>query len=60
MKFEELSKEHQGFLIYSNEFDEEYEIIDDLAESKACNMFSIIFCHGKVKLEVEDAYEDYY
>lgn len=79
MKFEELSKEHQEFLMYClsdyikgklkreerdqvieptfeeykdffDEFDGEYEIIDGLPESQACNRFEIKF---KVVLEVE-------
>ena len=79
MKFEELSKKHQDFLMYClfdhikrkvkkeerdqvieptyeeykdffDEFDEEYEIIDGLPESNACNPFSVKF---KVVLEVD-------
>lgn len=79
MKFEELSKRHQDFLMYClsdyiqgkirkgtmdgimlpsyeeykdffNDFDEEYEIVDGLPESEACNRFSVKF---KVVLEVE-------
>ncbi len=75
MKFEELSKEHQEFLMYClsdyikskvkkaqvieptyeeykaffNEFDGEYQIVDGLPESDACNPFSVKF---KVVLEV--------
>lgn len=79
MKFEELSKGHQDFLMYClsdyikskfkreerdqvieptfeeykdffDEFDGEYEIVDGLPESQACNPFSVKF---KVVLEVE-------
>ncbi|NLC66588.1 MAG: hypothetical protein GX752_06585 [Clostridium sp.] len=79
MKFEELSKKHQEFLMYClsdyikrklkreerdqvieptfeeyqdffNKFDGEYEIIDGLPESQACNRFEVKF---KVVLEVE-------
>lgn len=79
MKFEELSKEHQEFLMYClsdyikgklkreerdqvieptfeeykdffDEFDGEYEIVDGLPESQACNGFEVKF---KVVLEVE-------
>ncbi|MGO1368549.1 hypothetical protein [Senegalia sp. (in: firmicutes)] len=79
MKFEELEKCHQEFLMYClwnyikgkvkrqqrdqvieptyeeykdffDEFDEEYEIVDGLPESNACNPFSVKF---KVVLEVD-------
>ena len=79
MKFEELSREHQEFLMYClsdyikgklkreereqvieptyeeyksffDKFDGEYEIIDGLPESQACNRFEVKF---KVVLEVE-------
>ena len=79
MRFEELSKEHQEFLMYClsdfikwkirngamdevifpsykeykaffDEFDKEYEIVDGLPESEACNPFSVKF---KVVLEVD-------
>lgn len=79
MRFENLSKEHQDFLMYCllsyiegkirkgamgeiilpsyveykaffDEFDGEYEIVDGLPESDACNPFSVKF---KVVLEVD-------
>ena len=79
MKFEELSREHQEFLMYClsnyikgkfkreerdqvieptyeeykdffDKFDGEYEIVDGLPESQACNRFEVKF---KVILEVE-------
>ena len=78
MRFEELEKRHQDFLMYClgdyikskfkkeerdqvieptyeeykaffDEFDGEYEIVDGLPESEACNPFSVKF---KVILEV--------
>lgn len=79
MKFENLSKEYQEFLMYClfdhikrkikeeerdqvieptyeeykdffDEFDGEYQIVDELPESDACNGFEVKF---KVVLEVE-------
>lgn len=79
MKFEELSKKHQEFLMYClsnyikgklkreerdqvieptfeeykdffDEFDGEYEIVDGIPESEACNRFEVKF---KVMLEVK-------
>jgi hypothetical protein len=78
MRFEELSKKHQEFLMYClsdyikskvkreerdqvieptyeeykaffDEFDGEYQIVDGLPESEACNGFEVKF---KVVLEV--------
>ncbi|MDY0234546.1 MAG: hypothetical protein RBR71_00750 [Gudongella sp.] len=41
---------YEQYKDFFNEFDEEYEIVDGLPESEACNRFSVKF---KVVLEVD-------